>query len=52
MFCVGCADSLTLKKFCMIVKRDAKGDIVYGPVNFEARTPIADEVFIPMQLVR
>lgn len=47
-----CHDSITLKKFCMIVKRDAKGDIGCGPVNFEARTPIADEVFIPMQLVR
>lgn len=47
-----CHDSVTLKKFCMIVKYDAKGEIVYGPVNFEARTPITDEVFIPMQLVR
>ena len=36
----------------MTVKRDAKGEIVYGPVNFEARTAIADEVLVPMQLVR
>ena len=47
-----CHDSVTLKKLCMIVKRDAKGDVVCGPVNFEARIPIADEVFIPMQLLR
>jgi hypothetical protein len=47
-----CHDSITLKKLCIIVKRDAKGNVVYGPVNFEARTPIADEVFVPMQLVR
>jgi len=47
-----CHDSITLKKLCIIVRRDVKGDIVYGPVNFEARTPIADEVFVPMQLVR
>jgi hypothetical protein len=47
-----CHNSVTLKKFCMTVKRDANGDVAYGPVNFEARTPIADEVFVPMQLVR
>jgi hypothetical protein len=47
-----CHDSITLKKFCMIVKRDAQGQIVSGPVDFEARMPIADEVFIPTQLVR
>ena len=47
-----CHDSVTLKKLCMIVKRDAKGDVVCGPANFEARIPIADEVFIPMQLLR
>ncbi len=47
-----CHDSITLKKFCMTVRRDSKGDVVYGPVNFEARTPMADEVFVPTQLVR
>ena len=47
-----CHDSITLKKFCMIVKRDVKGDVVCGPVNFEARAPIADEVFVPMQLMQ
>jgi hypothetical protein len=47
-----CHDSITLKKFCMIVKRDAKGDVVSGPLDFEARAPIADEIFIPMQLLR
>lgn len=47
-----CHDSITLKKFCMVVKRDDQGDVVSGPVNFEARAPVADEVFIPTQLVR
>jgi hypothetical protein len=47
-----CHNSITLKKFCMTVRCDAKGDIVFGPVNFEARTPIADEFFIPTQLVQ
>jgi hypothetical protein len=46
-----CHNSVTLKKFCMTVKRDANGDIGYGPVNFEARTPTADEIFVPMQLL-
>lgn len=47
-----CHDSITLKKLCLIVKRDPKGDVVYGPMNFEARTPMADEVFIPTQFMR
>ncbi|MGH6837396.1 MAG: hypothetical protein ACREDT_01055 [Methylocella sp.] len=47
-----CHDSITLKKFSMVVRRDAGGNIGSGPVNFEARTPIANEVFVPMQLVR
>jgi hypothetical protein len=47
-----CHDSITLKKFCMVVKRDAGGNIGSGPVNFQARTPIAKELFVPMQLVR
>jgi hypothetical protein len=47
-----CHDSLTLKKLCIVVKQDANRESVSGPVNFEALTPIAGEVFIPMQVLR
>lgn len=46
-----CHDSITLKKFTMTVKRLPNGDVGCGPVDFEARTPIVDEVFIPTQFV-
>lgn len=41
-----------LKKFCMVVKRDTAGNIGSGLVNFEARTPIANEIFVQMQFMR
>lgn len=47
-----CYDSFALKKFSMIIKRDTKGDVGFGTINLEARAPIADEVFIPMELMR
>jgi hypothetical protein len=47
-----CHDSVTLKKFSMIVRHDANRVVGYGTVNFAARTPIPDEIFIPTQLVR
>jgi hypothetical protein len=45
-----CHDSITLKKFCMVVKQK-DGQVVSGPVDFEARLPIPDELFVPMHLV-
>jgi len=47
-----CHDSVTLKKFTMMVKRLPNGSVGCGPVDFEARVPIKDELFIPTQLVR
>ena len=47
-----CHDSITLKKLCLSINRDDKGDIVYGPLNFEARTEIEDELFVPIQFLR
>jgi hypothetical protein len=47
-----CHDSVTLKKLCLVVKRDAAGGIVSGPVNFEAKQPVEGELFIPIQLMR
>lgn len=47
-----CHNSIVLKKFAMTVRRMPNGEIGCGPIDFEARTPIADEVFIPTQLVR
>jgi hypothetical protein len=47
-----CHNSITLKKFCMVVRPDANGIVGFGPVDFEARIPIADEIFIPMELMR
>lgn len=47
-----CHDSVTLKKLCITVTRDAAGTVGCGALNLEARTPIADEVFLPSQLLR
>jgi len=47
-----CHNSVTLKKFVMTVKRLPNGTAGVGPIDFEARAPIADELFIPTQLVR
>ena len=47
-----CHNSITLKKFAMTVKRLPDGEVGCGPIDFEARTPIAEELFIPTQLVR
>ena len=47
-----CHNSITLKKFAMTVKRMPNGEVGYGPIDFEARTPIPDELFIPTQLMR
>jgi hypothetical protein len=35
----------------MTVKRLPNGEVGCGPIDFEARTPIAEELFIPTQLV-
>jgi hypothetical protein len=47
-----CHNSITLKKFAMTVKRLPDGIVGCGPIDFEARVPIKDELFIPTQLVR
>jgi hypothetical protein len=47
-----CNNSITLKKFAMTVKCLPDGIVGFGPIDFEARVPIKDEVFIPTQLVR
>jgi hypothetical protein len=47
-----CHNSITLKKFAMTVKRLPDGTVGCGPIDFEARVPIPDELFIPTQLVR
>ena len=47
-----CHNSITLKKFAMTVKRLPNGEVGCGPIDFESRTPIAEELFIPTQLVR
>jgi hypothetical protein len=47
-----CHDSTTLKKLCITVKRDAAGTVCSGPVNFEAKTPVPNEIFLPSQLLR
>lgn len=47
-----CHSSITLKKFAMVVKRMPNGEVGSGPIDFEARTPIPDELFIPMHLMR
>jgi hypothetical protein len=47
-----CHNSVTLKKFVMTVTRLPNGEVGCGPINFEARTPIAGELFIPTQLVQ
>jgi hypothetical protein len=47
-----CYNSVTLKKFVMTVTRLPNGEVGCGPIDFEARTPIADELFIPAQLIR
>lgn len=47
-----CHDSVTLKKLCIVVQRDASGQVVSGPVNFDALTPILNEVFLPAHLLR
>jgi hypothetical protein len=47
-----CHNSVTLKKFAMTVKRLPSGVVGFGPVDFEARVPIKDELFIATQLVR
>jgi hypothetical protein len=36
----------------MTVKRLPNGVVGFGPVDFEARVPIEDELFIPTQLLR
>ena len=46
-----CHNSVTLKKFAMTVKRLPNGDVGSGPINFGARAPMTDELFIPTQLV-
>ena len=47
-----CHNSVTLKKFAMTVKRLPDGIPGVGPIDFEARVPIPDELFIPTQLIR
>jgi hypothetical protein len=47
-----CHNSVTLKKFAMTVKRLPDGTPGVGPIDFEARVPIPDELFIPTQLIR
>jgi hypothetical protein len=47
-----CHNSVTLKKFAMAVKRLPNGVVGVGPIDFEARAAIPDELFIPTQLVR
>jgi hypothetical protein len=47
-----CHNSVTLKKFAMTVKRLPDGIPGFGPIDLEARVPIADELFIPTQLIR
>jgi hypothetical protein len=47
-----CHNSVTLKKFAMTVKRLPDGIVGSGPVDFEARVPMDDELFIPAQFVR
>ena len=47
-----CHNSITLKKLAMTVKRMPSGEVGYGPIDFEARSPIPDELFIPTQLMR
>jgi hypothetical protein len=47
-----CRDSVVLKKFSMMVSRNAKGEIDYGPLDFESPVPADGEIFIPMHLVR
>lgn len=47
-----CHNSLTLKKLVMTVVRLPNGEVGCGPIDFEARTPIPDEIFIPTQLIR
>jgi hypothetical protein len=46
-----CHNSVTLKKFAMTVKRLPNGVPALGPIDFEARVPMKDELFIPTQLV-
>jgi hypothetical protein len=46
-----CHNSLTLKKFAMTVRRLPNGVPGVGPIDFEARDPIPDELFIPRQFV-
>jgi hypothetical protein len=46
-----CHNSVTLKKFAMTVKRLPSGDVGFGPVDFEARVPMKNELFIPTQLI-
>ncbi len=47
-----CHDSITLKKLCLVIKKDADGMVVSGPVHFEAKQSVDGELFIPTQLVR
>ncbi len=47
-----CYDSVTLKKLCIMVKRDADGHVVSGPVNFEPVALGENEIFVPAELVR
>jgi hypothetical protein len=47
-----CHNSETLKKFAMTVKRVPDGTPGVGPIDFEARVPIPNELFIPTQLIR
>jgi len=47
-----CHNSVTLKKFVMTVQRLPNGEVGCGPIDFEARTPMPDELFIPTQLIR
>jgi hypothetical protein len=47
-----CHNSVTLKKFTMVVKRLPNGEVGFGPVDLEARVPVEGELFIPTQLLR
>lgn len=47
-----CHNSVTLKKFAMTVKRLPDGRPGVGPIDLEARVPIAGELFIPTELLR
>jgi len=47
-----CHNSVTLKKFAMTVKRLPDGTPSVGPIDFEARVPVSDELFIPTELIR